>query len=78
MESIKPLAAKREGHEMFSADTLQGQQRKAKVFEMFRGEAVNVTLRAANVFADAVVDVFGQRVMMVPVDKEHFTVNVLV
>lgn len=77
MESIKLESAKREGHEAFSDETLR-KQRKAKVFDMFRGEAVNVTLRGDKGIADAVVDAFGQKVMIMPLDEDHFTVNVYV
>ena len=79
MESIKLLSDKREGHDLFSSSTLRG-QRKAKVFDMYTGEVSNVTLRADNSIADAVVDAFGQKVMMVPTreDPNCFTVNVFV
>ena len=77
MESIKILSAKREGHEKFSDATLKG-QRKAKVFDMYKGEVSNVTLRAVNSIADQVVDAFGRSVMLIPDGKENFTVNVLV
>ena len=77
MESIKLLSSKREGHDQFSSATLQ-RARKAKVFDMYKGEESMVTLRASNRIADAVVDAFGQSIMMVPFDKESFTVNVLV
>ena len=77
MESIKLESAKREGHEAFSDETLR-KQRKAKVFDMFRGEAVNVTLRGNKEIADAIVDAFGQKPMIMPLDEDHFTVNVFV
>ena len=77
MESIKILSAKREGHEKFSDATLKG-QRKAKVFDMYKGEVSNVTLRASNEIADAVIDAFGRQSMLVPDGRENFTVNVLV
>ena len=76
MESIKLDSTKREGHEVFSADTLR-KQSKAKVFDMYKGEAVNVTLRGHKTIADAIVDAFGQK-MMIPTDADHFTVNVFV
>lgn len=77
MESIKLGSSKREGHEVFDADTLR-KQRKAKVFDMFKGEAVNVTLRGDKSIADAVIDAFGQKTMLMPTDNEHFTANVFV
>lgn len=44
---------------------------------MYKGEAVNVTLRGHKTIADAVVDAFGHKMMM-PTDADHFTVNVYV
>ena len=51
---------------------------RAKVFDMYRGEESMVTLRASNIIADAVVDVCGHSILMVPFDKESFTATVLV
>ena len=77
MESIKLERAKREGHDVFDANTLR-KQRKAKVFDMYKGEAVNVTLRGDKKIADAVIDAFGQKTMLMPTDADHFTANVYV
>ena len=77
MESIKLESTKREGHDVFDADTLR-KQRKAKVFDMYKGEAVNVTLKGDKKIADAVMDAFGQKTMLMPVDEDHFTANVFV
>ena len=79
MESITLAKGKREGHDKYTSASLKG-QRKAKVFDMYTGEVSNVTLRAHNSIADAVVDAFGRNVMMIPTreDKDYFTVNVLV
>ena len=77
MESIKLEPTKREGHDVFDADTLR-KERKAKVFDMYKGEAVNVTLRGNKKIADAVIDAFGQKTMLMPTDSEHFTANVFV
>ena len=79
MESIKLETARREGHDKFSAATLQS-KRKAKVFDMYAtGNEVNVTLRGINKVADQVIDAFGSKTMLMP-DKEdgYFTANVLV
>lgn len=76
-ESIKIEPTKREGLDVFDADTLR-RQRKAKVFDMYKGEATNVTLRGHKNIADAVVDAFGQNSMLMPIDADHFTVNVFV
>ena len=77
MESIKLERTKREGHDVFDANTLR-KQRKAKVFDMYKGEAVNVTLRGDKKIADAVIDAFGQKTMLMPTDADHFTANVYV
>lgn len=77
MESIKIAFSKREGHDAFSEDALK-KQRKAKVFDMYKGEAVNITLRGDKRIADAIIDAFGQKAMLMPVDEDHFTVNVFV
>ena len=79
MESIKLDSSKREGHDKYSAATLQG-ARKAKVFDMYQtGKEVQVTLRGINKVADQVVDAFGNKVMLMPDKKDgYFTVNVLV
>lgn len=79
MESIKLDSTKREGHELFSAATLQS-KRKAKVFDMYStGNEVNVTLRGINQVADQIIDAFGNKIMLMPDKKDgYFTVNVLV
>ena len=78
MEAIKLASSKREGHEKFSAATLQS-KRKAKVFDMFAtGNEVNVTLYGVGRLADQVIDAFGNNIMLVPDNKGYFTTNVLV
>ena len=77
MESIKLESAKREGHDLFNADSLR-KDRKAKVFDMYKGEAVTVTLRGDRKIADAIIDAFGQKTMIMPFDEDHFTANVFV
>ena len=77
MESIKIESEKRVGHDAFDADTLRNQN-KAKVFDMYKGEAVTVTLRGDKKIADAVIDAFGQKAMIMPFDEDHFTANVFV
>ena len=77
MESIKIESEKRVGHNAFDADTLRNQN-KAKVFDMYKGEAVTVTLRGYKKIADAVIDAFVQKTMLMPFDEDHFTANVFV
>ena len=43
---------------------------------MFSGKEYNVRIRFRNELADAVIDQFGNDVMMMPVDAEHFTITV--
>lgn len=47
-----------------------------KSFGMFGGEEQNVKLLVHNSLAGVIIDRFGKDVMMIPSDKEHFTVNV--
>lgn len=75
MESIRLLTKKRDGREEFSAEALR-RQRKAKVFDMYKGEVAAVRLRGVNTIADAVIDAFGHNVMLMPDDKDHFVVTV--
>ena len=75
MERISfPLLPKREGKELFREKNIINQ--KAKVFDMYGGKEYNVRIRFRKELADAVIDQFGRDVMMMPVDEEHFTINV--
>ncbi len=47
-----------------------------KRFRMFDGVEQTVTLKCKNSLSNVIVDQFGKDVHMVPVDAEHFTVNV--
>ena len=78
MESIKLTSLKVEGKDKYSEKTLRS-QKKAKVFDMYGGEVADVRLRAHSSIADAVVDAFGQK-LMIPTkeDKDYFTVDVSV
>ena len=71
MEGIICLAAKREGAEEYNAKDLTS--RKATVFEMYRGDAYDVSFRCHNRIADAVIDKFGDSVILIPADDQHFT-----
>ena len=74
MTDILILDAKRKGYEAFK------QQDKSlytkKRFRMFDGVEQTVTLKCKNRLSNVIVDQFGKDVHMVPVDAEHFTVNV--
>lgn len=77
MERIsKPLQEEREGKELFSAKSLTTQ--KAKVFQMYAGKEYNVKMRFRSELTDAVIDQFGQNIMMLPEDSNHFTITAAV
>lgn len=77
MERIMPpLMEKREGKELYRAETLIDQ--KAKVFGMYHGEAYRVHMRIINRLADAVIDQFGKDTILVPDGNYHFTTTVFV
>lgn len=74
MERISnPLPEERAGKDLFSAKSLTIQ--KAKVFQMYAGEAFSVKMRFRNELTDAVIDQFGRDVMMIPDGSEHFTIT---
>lgn len=47
-----------------------------KSFGMFGGEEQTVRLKVHNSLAGVIIDRFGKDVIMIPVDKDHFSVNV--
>ena len=67
---------KREGEELFNK--LDMASYSNNIFGMFGGEEVTVKLYCDNSLAGVMIDRFGQDMFMVPVDDEHFTVNVSV
>ena len=72
MEHItKPLPQEREGKDLFHAKSLTNP--KAKVFQMYAGEAYKVKMRFRNELTDAVIDQFGRDIMMIPDGDEYFT-----
>ena len=64
----------REGKEYFKKLNLADYAKKS--FGMFGGEEQTVRLLLHNELAGVIVDRFGKDVMMIPADKEHFSVNV--
>lgn len=64
----------REGKEHFKK--LDMAEYSKKSFGMFGGEEQNVKLLVHNRLAGVIIDRFGKDVMMIPADKEYFTVNV--
>lgn len=78
MENVSiPLGMKREGNGLFNASSLKS-KKQAKIFKMYGGKEYKVRLQAINPLADAIIDEFGKDVTLVPIDKNHFTVDVLV
>ena len=72
MERISvPLQEEREGKDLYNDKSLTVQ--KAKVFQMYAGEAHSVKMRFRNELTDAVIDQFGRDLVMIPDGSEHFT-----
>lgn len=69
-----PLQDRRDHTDEYNARHLT--HPKVKVFDMYSGEEYTVRLRVHNRLADAVIDKFGKDIMMIPHDKDHFTVSV--
>lgn len=66
----------REGKEHFRKLDMADYAKKS--FGMFGGKEQTVKLLVDNSLAGVIIDRFGKEVMMIPVDQEHFTVNVTV
>lgn len=76
MLHIKLSDEKREGKESFKQLDLADYAKKS--FGMFGGKEQQVKLLVDNSLAGVIIDRFGKDVMIIPADKEHFTVNVTV
>ncbi len=74
MLHIQMSEEKREGRESFKKLDMAEYSRKS--FGMFGGKDQQVKLLVDNRFAGVIIDRFGKDVMLIPADKEHFTVNV--
>ena len=71
MEAIShPRQEERDGEKAFKTDQLTSHE--YKVFQMFHGEQMKVRVRFSNHLADAVIDQFGKRVILVPDGEKHF------
>lgn len=64
----------REGQEHFMKLDMADYSKKS--FGMYRGKEKMVKLLVHNRLAGVIIDRFGKGVMMIPVDEEHFSVNV--
>ena len=78
MLSISTLDERREGKQEFKEFNLPHYTRS--LFGMFGGEEKKVTIHAKNDMVGVMIDRFGNDIIIVPVDKDHFqiTVNVAV
>ena len=74
MDNIsKPLLDLRAGKDKYSEKALT--QRTVKEFGINEGKEAIVSLRFTNGLVDAVMDAFGQDVIMTPTDETHFTIS---
>ena len=76
MQKMGLLEEKRLGRERFQEFDLAAFAKKT--FGMYGGEDASVTLYGKNALAGVVIDRFGQDVIMVPADEEHFRARVTV
>ena len=67
----RPLLDVREGKDEYKKKDLTVQ--KATVFDMYHGKDYTVAFRCHNQIADAVIDRFGDGVLLIPSDADHFT-----
>ena len=74
MRGLRMLEEPREGEEHFRQFDMGDYARKN--FGMFGGREYRVRLLMKNDLAGVVIDRFGKDVSLVPVDEEHFAVNV--
>nr|WP_296065426.1 WYL domain-containing protein [uncultured Mediterraneibacter sp.] len=74
MLHIKMSNENREGKEYFKKLDMADYAKKS--FGMFGGKERTVKMKVNNTLAGVIIDRFGKDVMMIPVDGEHFTVNV--
>ncbi|MGN0242569.1 MAG: helix-turn-helix transcriptional regulator [Lachnospiraceae bacterium] len=74
MLHIQMSDEKREGKENFKKLDMADYTKKS--FGMYGGKEQSVKLLVENDFAGVIIDRFGKDSMMIPVDDEHFTVNV--
>ena len=73
MTGIRSSKGPRRGKDLF--DRTDMSLYTTRVFAMFTGEETRVTLRFAKNLTDAVIDRFGEGVILIPEDGEHFHVT---
>ena len=76
MLSIEVTTEKRLGQEQFRKFDMPRYTKS--LFGMFGGEETRVTLEGRNDMVGIIIDRFGKDVFIVPVDEDHFQVNVTV
>jgi predicted DNA-binding transcriptional regulator YafY len=74
MLHIQMSEEEREGKEYFKKLDMADYAKKS--FGMFGGKEQKVKLLVDNSLAGVIIDRFGKEVMLIPIDKCHFTVNV--
>ena len=73
MTDIRISPGPRKGKDLF--DKTDMSLYTTRVFAMFTGEETGVTLRFTKNLTDAVIDRFGEGVLLIPEDEEHFHVT---
>ena len=76
MENIYVLNLPREGESEYNIEALT--QQKATIFEMYRGKEYRVSFRCQNQMVDAVLDVFGEGITLIPDGDNHFSFSALI
>lgn len=76
MLNIQMTEEVREGREHFKKLDMASYAKKS--FGMYGGKEQKVKLLVKNELAGVIIDRFGKEVMMIPKDKSHFTVSVVV
>ena len=74
MTNIKILKEDRAGKEVFDRFDIASYAKKR--FRMYDGKEVKVRLICENSLANAIIDRFGKKTMLMPYDEEHFEVKV--
>ena len=74
MTRISMVEQKREGKEAFQDTNLANYTQK--YYGMYDGDVETVRIECRNDLANVVIDRFGKDIMMIPIDEEHFVVNV--
>lgn len=74
MQKISVTDMLRDGREEYDAKNVPSYSKR--IFGMFGGDTVRVTIEAANEMAGIFIDRFGKDIRLVKVDPDHFSVSV--